>query len=971
MTFPPFPLQISPRLGFRRAKVAAFAAMSILVLSGGCGGGGSAEGGATGGLSSPRAVSFAWSDTAGWDGKKPVAGSSVIIPAGYKVELDEVTAELDELIVEGELIFKHGLESELKAGVVRVRAGGALLAGSAAEPFVGRATVTLSGVGTGGSDGMGTRGILVSGGGRLELYGVSPARPWTRLNAHANALATSLKLAEPVDWQPGDQIVIAPTEWYPTPTLHPIGPLPGTTEQITLAAASGDTLTLRTALERSRWGVMQYVTRAFPYMSTTPDPSFVPPDPDAVRTLDERAEVGNLSRNIVIQSADDDEWRNNRFGAQVMVMDLSSTLRLDGVELRRVGQEGKVGRYPIHWHLLSYPDLGTTELGDATGHFVRNSTVWNSSHRCMVVHGTNGVVLQNNICYDIKGHAIFLEDAVERRNVIEGNLVLKVRSPRAGMATVRHEEFFDGCGNASGYWLTNPDNTVRNNVAADAEGHGIWLSYPERPVKQGKNVPIRPHNLKHGAFEFNVAHSNGMNGLQLECVMENDAGNLIGLYYQPTSNGQPWNVGNSIRFTFKGMTTFKNVNGYLNRAQNPDYLQWANADNLIRGFTGAVQPGSTLKHSLIVGQSLNNSLPLPTGIEPQLAFASYHSTLDIAHNTIVNFQSRGRPLLEPPGTDLPSGAFGTEDYYLRPVEMGFHRNPGNVLINADPGYRALPPHLQRDYATLGTDLNWTLAGAVWDPQGYWSTPNRWLVFDTPFLSELGACTSLTVPNPNGLSCPGPYYGVGNFDLKGGLAGNTAATLGGFKEAIQVSRLDAVTYAPIANATWDVKQGYTSLKLGNMRHFAAFKGGVYVIRFPQFPNAETPKAPPRWVNLQLDNLKDPGSVSPPARPADSMMLGVHFDGAKVLPTLPPLPPARTGVFLSTSPNNPDFATNSRELMPAADRDAVAAGNGSLYWQDTNTDLVWVKLTGLYRPPALAGVVAGSDEDLFRSFFLRIE
>ena len=86
----------------------------------------------------------------------------------------------------------------------------------------------------------------------------------------------------------------------------------------------------------------------------------------------------------------------------------SGRVVIDGVEMRRMGQSGTLGRYPLHWHML----------GEAAGHAVRNSAVWQSSQRCIVLHATNGVQVQNNVCHDVAGHAFFLEDAVERRNLL-------------------------------------------------------------------------------------------------------------------------------------------------------------------------------------------------------------------------------------------------------------------------------------------------------------------------------------------------------------------------------------------------------------------------------------------------------------------------------------------------------------------------------------------------------------------------
>ena len=123
---------------------------------------------------------------------------------------------------------------------------------------------------------------------------------------------------------------------------------------------------LRTlALAKPRWGVLQYVTSSG-RMSLSPDPSYTPPASPAPTVLDERAAVGNLSRNIVIQGADDSAWENSGFGAHVMIMELRSKVVIDGVELRRVGQSGVTARYPIHWHMLSYGPTGA--LLGATSH---------------------------------------------------------------------------------------------------------------------------------------------------------------------------------------------------------------------------------------------------------------------------------------------------------------------------------------------------------------------------------------------------------------------------------------------------------------------------------------------------------------------------------------------------------------------------------------------------------------------------
>ena len=56
----------------------------------------------------------------------------------------------------------------------------------------------------------------------------------------------------------------------------------------------------------------------------------------------------------VIQGAADSDWQTHGFGAHVMVMGLDSSAQVVGVEFRRCGQRRAMGRYPMHWHMLSY-----------------------------------------------------------------------------------------------------------------------------------------------------------------------------------------------------------------------------------------------------------------------------------------------------------------------------------------------------------------------------------------------------------------------------------------------------------------------------------------------------------------------------------------------------------------------------------------------------------------------------------------
>jgi hypothetical protein len=70
----------------------------------------------------------------------------------------------------------------------------------------------------------------------------------------------------------------------------------------------------------------------------------------------------------------------------------------------------------------------------------------------------------------------------------------------------------------------------------------------------------------------------------------------------------------------------------------------------------------------------------------------------VSRNTFVNFAFVD---------NKSSGAFKTNDYYLRPVERGTARNDGNRLVNSAAGFRTLPPNLDgQPLATVPERAEW-------------------------------------------------------------------------------------------------------------------------------------------------------------------------------------------------------------------------------------------------------------------------
>ena len=318
-----------------------------------------------------------WSDPATWpNGKVPVAGDKVTIERGKDVVLDVSPPPLDGVHVEGKLSFSDKSDLELTTEWIMVH--GELEIGTVAKPYTHKATITLTDNVPGEElDGMGDRGIMIAGG-TLNLHGVT-TNSWSKLSKTAEAGSTSIEVLNAKGWKAGDEIVLASTDYDPRQA-----------ERRTISAIKGNTITLDKKLEYMHFGRITF-------------------------GVDERGEVGMLTRNIKIQASPDAE--QTFFGGHVMAM-VSSHMFVEGVEFNRMGQNLKLARYPIHWHLV----------GDGgKGQYVKNSSFHDTYSRCVTVHGTNYVVVQNNVTYNIVGHCFFLEDGIEHGNQFVHNLAIQIK----------------------------------------------------------------------------------------------------------------------------------------------------------------------------------------------------------------------------------------------------------------------------------------------------------------------------------------------------------------------------------------------------------------------------------------------------------------------------------------------------------------------------------------------------------------
>src|SRR3984885_9569509 len=616
-----------------------------------------------------------WSDPATWSDKKvPAEGAAVTIARDMEVVLDVSPPALRSLTINGKLSFADNKDLELSTEWIMVH--GELEIGTEAKPHTRKATITLTDnvkdedmSGVGGTTDRSDRGIMLMGG-TLNLHG-NRTNSWTKLSKTAEAGSNSIEVLNAAGWRAGDMIVLASTDFDPHQA-----------ERRTIAAIRGNTITLDKKLDSMHFGKITF-------------------------DVDERGEVGMLSRNIVIQASPDAD--KTLFGGHIMAMN-GSKMFVDGVELNRMGQNMHLAWYPIHWHLI----------GDAQGQYIKNSAIHDTYSRCVTVHGTNYLDVENNVTYNNIGHCFFLEDGVEHDNQFVHNLAILTKChPDAPCVPTNLAPFgsTDGtnfktagqdakdvllpsANTASTFWITNPDNIYRDNVAAGSDATGFWFALPEHPTGKFEGTEISaktwPRRTRVREFKGNTAHSN-FDGFMSDRGPRPNGHFAVGGHIalaNPADANSP-----QAESVFEDFTSYKNRNsGIWARGEVHLYKNLKMADNAI-GFThasgnsGRAPYTSRVVDSLFVGETENvgnpktpaemaygRSLPEPSVADFPIRayeFYDYHHELD--NDTFVNFQDNAT---------RKTGAIS----YLLYTSFGMSSNNPVVrakFINAKPVY--FPP----------------------------------------------------------------------------------------------------------------------------------------------------------------------------------------------------------------------------------------------------------------------------------------
>ena len=586
-----------------------------------------------------------WSDPGSWPGGAiPAGGAAVVIPAGRTVLLDVSPPGLGSLTVDGTLRFE---EKDLNLTSQWIIVRGRFEVGSEAQPFVHRAVITLTGPATDNIEGVGAKVLGIIGGGVLELHG-EPRAGWARLSTSAGAGATQLVLDRAMPWRAGDHLAIASTDFDPLQS-----------EDAYITAVNGSTITLRSGLRSNHYGLIQNF---------------------AGKTLDERAEVGLLSRNIVIQG--DSASLASEFGGHVLATS-GGVLKVEGIELTRMGQKKVLARYPMHWHMN----------GAVDGQYFRGSSIWKSFNRCVTVHGSDNATVQGNVCYDNIGHGYFLEDGAETGNLFEDNLGILTRTPAAGQALIPSDV------TPATFWITNPDNTYRGNVAAGSRGFGFWFAFPAAPTGLSTGDPNRPRETPLREFSDNVAHSNSNTGLNVDHGPMAD-GIIETVHYSPRQI--PGASSPSVT------AYFRNFTGYKHRGR----AVWLRGTEL--RLTGAMLAdngiGATfasnetfVMDAVFVGQSANSGGGQIQAGFPIRGYEFYDGRVGAERVTFVNYVSTPTRTMSALGFNRTNGFPVDPTNYAK--ELTFV-NANNVFIE-DPGAQ-----YDGDRAAVILDSDGTLTGTL-------------------------------------------------------------------------------------------------------------------------------------------------------------------------------------------------------------------------------------------------------------------
>ncbi len=449
----------------------------------------------------------AWSDAATWQpARTPRAGDRVLVARGTRVAYDVSRDDVLRLVqVVGTLRFARDRDTLLSVGVLKVQNSDTCSESGFACDFEGVNTAGEPQGPRGGElptleigtlaqpipaahtarirlhylEGMDRRDApaLVCCSARMELHGAPLSRSWVKLGEDARPGDVHVLLAEEVQgWRAGDQVVVTAAKKRPLRGSYRQNPDAAGSELRRITRIEGRRVQLDQPLAAEHFGSGQF-----------------------------RSEVANLSRNVIVESADPDGVRGHT---------LYHAFSQGGISYARfahLGKEGLLGRYAIHFHLVGDTMRGSQVLGAA---------IVDSHNRWITIHGTEYLLVRDCVGYRSVGHGYFLEDGTEVYNLLDRNLgVQAYRGPRLPGQVLPFDP-----NDGAAFWWANGRNSLTRNVACENDQYGYrydsqkrsnFDSHLEVRMPDGVRRTVDIRTLPIHRFSHNESHSEGLYSVAL------------------------------------------------------------------------------------------------------------------------------------------------------------------------------------------------------------------------------------------------------------------------------------------------------------------------------------------------------------------------------------------------------------------------------------------------------------------------
>ena len=393
------------------------------------------------------------------DGAKPGCDRVNAAPSSSTAQFGEIIVKSGGVLTLGP-VPASGLQP-LRVGDICLEYGGSFIVGSAYAPQTAASAFTI--IFTGNSSDTGSsdpacqkegpnhdqhfkKGIDVTPGATLELYGakgvpasdgvswttlVKPAGPMTAGAAATSTGPTTLYLTTDVTkgaegWKPGDWIVVATTSFVPFDTeFVQIATVTSGSNGVNGASSK---VTLAQPLKYYHFGSLapSPATATCPdplypaHTATSTQPAFLCDGAERNYGVDERAEVGLISRDITLTAetatiippssiTNPDiaaATLNEHWGGEIKIHHNFKKVAIQGVRLSKFGK-AQLGSYPIHFHRVG--DIAVAPNPGTANVLVDADSVDHSYNKCVTIHETSNLTISNLVCARIVGH-IFYEE---------------------------------------------------------------------------------------------------------------------------------------------------------------------------------------------------------------------------------------------------------------------------------------------------------------------------------------------------------------------------------------------------------------------------------------------------------------------------------------------------------------------------------------------------------------------------------